>query len=189
MWPAQICPIVDGCAQYQKVQTSTITCPKFSHFTTHAVVEKSNNAVNSMPGKSMLRSPPTSKENILKKMQINKSLLTDHQLATLEQIHRDNMPVFDNDLTQGYNHHMGQYSVSFVFKDTSSPPPLKVWAPQYNRTCQELLYARYMEWNGIMSLDSSPLLLDGGHFLGYQETSLVRGLTQLLRIGHFCPYN
>ena len=33
-----------------------------------------------------------------------------------------------------------------------------------------------MEWNGIMSLDSSPLLLDGGHFLGYQKTSLVRGI-------------
>ena len=47
---------------------------------------------------------------------------------------------------------MGEYSVSFVFKSTSSPPPLKVWAPQYNRGCQELLQAKcdQLESQGVL---------------------------------------
>ena len=33
-----------------------------------------------------------------------------------------------------------------------------------------------MEWNGICCLGSSPLLLDGGHSLDVQETSLALGI-------------
>ena len=36
------------------------------------------------------------------------------------------------------------------------------------------LFAAGMEWNYLLGL--SPLLLDGGHFLEFQETSLARGI-------------
>ena len=138
-WPAQICPVIEGCAHYLNSLSSTITCPKHSHFTAHPVEEKLGVSSCVLSNASSLRIPPVSTESILNKMQINKNLLSVNQVTKLEQIHRENIAVFDNDLTKGYNHHMGHYTVSFAFKNTSSPPPLKVWAPQYNRSCQELL--------------------------------------------------
>ena len=55
-------------------------------------------------------------------------------------------------MAEGYNHYMGKYELSFIFKDTSVPPPLKVWAPQYNRSCQELLQAKcdQLEKQGVL---------------------------------------
>ena len=75
-------------------------------------------------------------------MKINFQKLSISQKVALEDIHRKYCSVFDSDMTGGYNHKMGNYELSFAFKETSAPPPLKVWAPQYNRTCQELLQAK-----------------------------------------------
>ena len=70
----------------------------------------------------------------------------------LNDIHRQYSSVFDSNMTGGYNHYMGKYELSFTFKDTSTPPPLKVWVPQYNRTCQELLQAKcdQLEQQGVL---------------------------------------
>ena len=67
-------------------------------------------------------------------------------------------------MTGGYNHYMGNYELSFVFKDTSVPPPLKVWAPQYNRGCQELLQAKYdqLESQGVL-IDPAEVNVDVRH--------------------------
>ena len=75
-------------------------------------------------------------------MKINWSKLSNEQTVMLNDIHRQYSSVFDSNMTGGYNHYMGRYELSFTFKDTSTPPPLKVWVPQYNRTCQELLQAK-----------------------------------------------
>ena len=85
-------------------------------------------------------------------MKIDTTKLSSQQCRNLESIHRKFIRVFDNDMTEGYNHSMGEYEISFVFKETSSPPPLKVWAPQYNRSCQELLQAKcdQLERQGVL---------------------------------------
>ena len=85
-------------------------------------------------------------------MKINRKLLTGAQKSRLDDIHREYCKVFDNDMSTGYNHHLGRYEISFTFKETSTPPPLKVWAPQYNRNCQELLQAKcdQLEKQGVL---------------------------------------
>ena len=59
---------------------------------------------------------------------------------------------------------MGRYEASFVFKSTSSPPPLKVWIPQYNRSCQELLQAKcnQLEIQGVL-VDPMSVYIDVLH--------------------------
>ena len=150
-WPSQVCTVSGEHALYRNSQASVITCPRYSHFSI-------NSMGDTLPGDdtsrqvAFVKEPPSSIDGLLKKIQINKKLLNSEQLATLEQVHRENAAVFNNDLTTGYNHRMGEYSVSFVFKSTSSPPPFKVWAPQYNRGCQELLQAKcdQLESQGVL---------------------------------------
>ena len=136
LWPGQMCSIDDGDAVYINKKSMTVKSPKNAHFTiTHAKSQDEPETEH-----YQLRNPvklsPLSTDSILKKMKINYTIMTPAQQATLENLHRKCAPVFNNDLTDGYNHFMGRYELSFVFKESSSPPPLKVWAPHYNRTCQ-----------------------------------------------------
>ena len=151
-WPAQICPVVNGCAMYVNQTSEIISCPKYSHFTLNTVSEvPSYQSTNSLKPCQRV-SPPVSIDLFLKQIQINTALLDSNQLDRLDQLHRTFASVFDGDLTEGYNHAMGHYEVSFAFKDTLAPPPLKVWAPQYSRSCQELLQAKCdeLELQGVL---------------------------------------
>ena len=86
-------------------------------------------------------------------IRINKDALSSSQLLRLEEIHTRNYKAFDGDLTGGYNHKAGRFNSSFCFKDSNKPPPYKVWAPQYNRECSELLQAKcdQLEAQGVLA--------------------------------------
>ena len=137
-WPAQVCPVIQGKAQYTNQAKDIITCPKYAHFSVHSGGGNVEHYVGTEYPKFGDHSP-LSVDKILVQFQINDSELNSDQRNLLDTIHRENIKVFDNDLSEGYNHHMGTYEVSFMFKDSSKPPPLKVWAPNYNKSCQDLL--------------------------------------------------
>ena len=150
-WPCQICPIVEGSARYVNRGRRIIKCPKYAHFAVHKLTEVPNNDEKRL---QTMHSPlaPLSIDNILRQFSINDAKMNQSQRAFLDIVHRKNVRVFDNDLTYGYNHKLGYYEVSFVFKDSSKPPPLKVWAPQYNKSCQDLLQAKcdQLEAQGVL---------------------------------------
>ena len=152
IWPAQLCHIDRGDAIYKNRNSVSIKSSKYAHFSvTHASTLDRPKSQSVQPQTS-IKPPPLSIDGIMKKMKINYNKLKPSQQAALEDIHRNCVQVFNNDMTEGYNHSMGKYELSFVFKETSSPPPLKVWAPQYNRTCQELLQAKcdQLEEQGVL---------------------------------------
>ena len=132
-WPAQICPIVNGTARYTNWGSDIITCPKYAHFTIDTALEQGKQQ-DKGSSKQHRNTPPLSVDQILQQLRINDRQLTSQQKDVLDAIHRENISVFDSDLSGGYNHRMGKYEVSFVFKDSSKPPPLKVWAPHYNKS-------------------------------------------------------
>ena len=59
---------------------------------------------------------------------------------------------------------MGRFEARFGFKDNSKPPPLKVWTPQYNRSCSELLQAKcdQLQSQGVL-VDPAELGIDVKH--------------------------
>ena len=151
-WPAQICQVVDNSAQYVNRRSDLIKCPKYAHFSIHPVGEVSSMQSPSDNTRLTIEPVPVSIDGMLKQMSINDAKLDNSQRDLLDSIHRHYAKVFDNDLKEGYNHRMGRYEVSFVFKESSKPPPLKVWAPQYNKSCQDLLQAKcdQLESQGVL---------------------------------------
>ena len=151
-WRAQICPVKDGQAEYVNSNQVIIKSPKYAHFNAIPVqMEERKESFRNKPP-CPIASPPASINQILKLMKVNTAKLSRQQQTKLENMHRKHSQVFDNDMSIGYNHRMGNYELSFAFKETSSPPPLKVWAPQYNRTCQNLLQAKcdQLEEQGVL---------------------------------------
>ena len=151
-WPVQICHVIDNEAIYVNKSPTIITSPKYAHFAAVPVRPQPMTSQFKAPNSSLDLQAPQSVDKMLQVMKINKSKMTNSQQAHLEAIHRKYCQVFDSDMSGGYNHRMGKYELSFVFKDTSTPPPLKVWAPQYNRSCQDLLQAKcdQLEQQGVL---------------------------------------
>ena len=152
VWPAQVCSVVDMHAIYFNNSNRIITCPKYAHFAIDPATELVPAVGASSTAVAPVPQSPLSVDSVLKQMKINTKVLTREQKDHLESMHRRYIKVFDNDLTKGYNNKLGKYEVSFVFKDTSKPPPLKVWAPQYNKSCQDLLQAKcdQLESQGVL---------------------------------------
>ena len=120
LWPTQLCQLSGGCALYvNRHRDALIHSPKNAHFTTTEVgvaqPEKASWTLRNSPELA-----PLSVNGTLKNMKINSKLLSAEQYRCLETIHRNHIQVFDNDMTGGYNHAMGNFEVSFVFKETSS---------------------------------------------------------------------
>ena len=85
-------------------------------------------------------------------IQINKSILNHDQIQKLEYIHQVNATVFDENLKEGCTGIPKPYYAKFSFKKDTQPPPVKVWAPQYNQKCQSLLQAKcdQLEREGVL---------------------------------------
>ena len=154
-WPPQVCGVEDGKAMYVNIsKDNSISHPKFAHFKTLPVKKADFSNPKSITSTKSPVIPPNPRrvEDLIKDIQINEKLLSKPQLAKLKEINTRNCDVFDGDLSVGYNHHAGRYSASFSFKESSKPPPLKVWAPQYNRSCSELLQAKcdQLEIQGVL---------------------------------------
>ena len=66
--------------------------------------------------------------------------MTPEQQSKLDRINKEYHRVFDNDLSEGYNHHAGQFFADFTFNN--KPPPTRVFVPQYNKKCASLQQAK-----------------------------------------------
>ena len=152
LWPAKICSIVDECAIYKNEGSTIINSPKYAHFMPTPLGEPNCDLSPKTSMRAINLSQPTSVSELIKQIQINDKVLSTKQREKLDSIHREFASVFDSDLSDGYNHRMGHYEASFVFKQNTHPPPLKVWVPQYNRSCQELLQAKsdQLEEQGVL---------------------------------------
>ena len=166
-WPPQVCEVTEGRAVYTNPnQDRIISHPKHAHFKTLPVVEMPFSECMNIKTVKAPHIPmnPVSAEELIKDIKINTDLVTKKQADRIREIHIRNQKAFDGDLTGGYNHRAGNYYASFSFKENSKPPPLKVWAPQYNRTCSELLQAKcdQLEAQGVLA-DPSKHRIDIKH--------------------------
>ena len=168
-WLPQVCEVGDGQASYKNVSRDPIIAPKYAHFKTQPVndfdladvtfpVDKSDR-FKPMPqlarlniGKVHHSLAPKSSFAQLERININKSVLSEEQLLKLSIIHKTAYRVFDDDLTQGYNHQAGQFYATFSF--TTKPPPTRVFVPQYNKRCASIQQAKCDE------LESQGVLID-----------------------------
>lgn len=168
-WLPQVCEVDGGHALYKNVSKDPITTPKYAHFRTQPVNYFNLEDITSPVDKSERFKPipqlarlntrkvhhsfvPKTSQAQIERIQINKSVLSTDQLDKLNWIHKTNYRVFDNDLTQGYNHHAGQFYATFTF--TTKPPPTKVFVPQYNKRCASIQQAKCDE------LESQGVLVD-----------------------------
>ena len=166
-WLPQVCPVTDGHAEYVNTcPEKIISHPKYAHFKTLPVQECDLNTCIAAPPSKAPKIPlsPVSAEALIRDIKINRTMLSKEQLNRLNNIHLKNKKAFDNDLSTGYNQQAGRYYATFGFKENSKPPPLKVWAPQYNRSCSELLQAKcdQLETMGVLA-DPSELRIDIKH--------------------------
>ena len=164
-WLPQVCSIYEGQAAY--INTSSdkpISHPKHSHFRTIPVKESPWAEFPKTSRAPMVHQSPVSVEKLLCDIKINEKMLDKGQLESLRETHTRNRDAFHCDLKGGYNQSMGKYIASFSFKDNSKPPPLKVWVPQYNRACAELLQAKcdQLEAQGVLA-DPAELGIDIKH--------------------------
>ena len=75
--------------------------------------------------------------------------MTREQRNKLEEIHRRNSRVFDDNLSDGY----ADYAARINFKQESQAPPYKLWAPQFNKKCTTLLQSKcdMLEHEGVLA--------------------------------------
>ena len=152
---------------------SLLLLQKYAHFRPHPVII--NNLIDVLPdtsddnrvnteAKSSQKKPQLQTipiEDLISSISINRSILSEAQFTRLNLLHRDNASVFNNDLTGGYNHKAGQFFADFSF--THKPPPTRVYVPQYNKRCSDLLQAKCdeLETQGVLvdpKLHNLPIL-------------------------------
>ena len=88
---------------------------------------------------------------LISSISINRDILSQEQSDWLDLIHHENSSVFNNDLSGGYNHEAGLFYADFSF--TNKPPPTRVYVPQYNKRCADLLQAKCdeLEMQGVLA--------------------------------------
>ena len=159
-WPPQICNVEQGVAQYVNNSIGPLYHQKNVHFTAVPVKEISMDQAQAVKhSKVQLNSVTagmsrTKCMELLAEVKVNKKNMSAHQLKRLENIHMVNIRAFDDDLSDGYCDESNPYEASFSFKKENKAPPVKVWVPQFNRKCQDLLQAKCDE------LETQGVLLD-----------------------------
>ena len=154
-WHPQVCEVLAGSAIYVNHTSNPLSHPKNTHFRALPMAAAEAEAVQpSLPikPKQALLVPPASPESILTQLKINTSLLTSAQLATLEDIHLRNLSAFDEDMTEGFRDTANPYRATFTFRKENRPPPFKIWVPNFNQRCQDLLQAKcdQLEQQGVL---------------------------------------
>ena len=142
-WEPQVCEVVSGSAVYVNHTDSPLYHPKNTHFRAlpMAAAETMGPSLPIKPKQALLL-PPASPESILSQLKINNSLLTSAQQASLKKIHLENLSAFNEDMSQGFMDTANPYRATFTFRKENRPPPFKIWVPNYNRKCQDLLQAK-----------------------------------------------
>ena len=89
---------------------------------------------------------------ILSEIRINKDLLTTAQIAKLNNIRKTNIKAFDEDMSGGYTSTSKPYLATFSFREEIMAPPYKIWVPQFNRGCQDLMQDKcdQLEEQGVL---------------------------------------
>ena len=169
-WFPQVCEVMNGSAMFKNRSSLPLTVPKYSHFRPHLV--SVCNLVDVVPdppahppkphipitklsaGKVCPELVPVKTADLISLISINKSIMSDDQFSRLENINRENHHVFDNDLSEGYNHQAGQFYADFTF--SNKPPPTRVFVPQYNRKCSNLQQAQCdeLQWESLSTPSS-----------------------------------
>ena len=149
-WDPQVCQVVSGAAIYVNQAKDPLTHPKNTHFRALPMVELNSQNQPSIPikPKRALQTRPASPESILSQMKINDSLLSSDQQARLREIHLKNLSTFDENMEGGFKDDDNPYEATFSFRKENRPPPFKIWVPQYNQRCQDLLQAKMDEMEG-----------------------------------------
>lgn len=164
-WLPQVCEVEEGVAIYRNNhEDRTISHPKHAHFKTIPVNEVSLAGMKKSSKSPVIAKNPVNMEVLIRDIKINEKMLSRDQLMRLKKIHAVNCNTFDGDLSGGYNHKQGWFEAKFGFKDNSKPPPLKVWTPQYNRSCLDLLQAKcdQLQSQGVLA-DPAELGIDVKH--------------------------
>ena len=153
-WDPQVCRVVSGQAIYVNQSQEPLQHPKNTHFRAVPMVELNSQTQLSIPirPKQALQPRPVNSDSVLSQIKINDKLLSPAQQARLREIHLTNLSAFDEDLKGGFRDEDNPYEATFSFKKDNRPPPFKLWVPQYNQKCQDLLQAKFdeMEEQGVM---------------------------------------
>ena len=146
-WNPQVCQVVAGEAIYVNHSQQPLAHPKNTHFRALPMVELNSQHQLSIPikPKEGLQSRPINPESVLSQIKINDDLLSPAQQARLKEIHLTNLSAFDEDLREGFKDVENPYEATFSFRKDNRPPPFKIWVPQYNQRCQDLLQAKFDE--------------------------------------------
>ena len=154
-WQPQICAVDEGGhATYQNRSRDFLTHSKGVHFNMIPVTEVSKKQALQVP-KTPFRGPGKDLSVVsnildnLKDMKINTDILSIRQQERLQAIHVKNIKVFDDDLNVGFE----GYEAKLNFKVEQQAPPFKLWVPQYNKKCQDLLQSKcdQLECQGVLT--------------------------------------
>lgn len=101
------------------------------------------------PAKDLSVKPRT--QEYLAEIKVNEKVMTNQQLAKIEEIHIRNHSVFNEDISKGFE--VGNYESKINFKTENQAPPYKLWVPQFNRKCQDLLQSKcdQLERQGVLA--------------------------------------
>lgn len=151
-WLPQICKVQDGHALYQNNHDQSLLHTKGVHFHTVSAVEMSKKDLNKpivkrTPGPNLAK--PCDIIERLKEVKVNNKIMTDVQKKRLAEIHQRNHRVFDDDLSTGFIGHEAKIN----FRQENQAPPYKLWAPQFNKKCQDLLQSKcdQLEHEGVLA--------------------------------------
>lgn len=139
-FPPQICSVVDKTAAIINHSADILLVKKKSTMlATQAATVDPRSPILATAAQPKMMPPPTPSSDPA--VQINKSILSTQQLATIDDIHKAAASAFDSDLSTGYNHHSGKYYANLRFKEDSRPEAKTLDVPQYNRQCASLQQA------------------------------------------------
>ena len=138
-WKPQVCRVEGGEAVYINPSKKDILAhPKGVHFRAIPVTEMSLNQANAQTQLTP-QIPKTDRQpNNLGEINLEGADLSKEQKERLETIHRKYYKVFDEDLSEGCK----MEPVKISFNKEKPAPAHKLWAPQFNRKCQDLLQAK-----------------------------------------------
>ena len=152
-WRPSVCPVVSGCAVYTNNLPVPLSHPKNTHFRAVPLRAVSEIPPSLPPAKSPTLPFALDPKDLLSQIQINNSILSSSQLQLLSDLHLRHIKVFDGDLSKGYTNAKDPYVATFTFKQEGKAPPYKIWCPEYNTRCKDLMQAKcdQLEHQGIMA--------------------------------------
>ena len=140
-WNPSVCPVVSGSAIYTNDSQMPLSHPKNTHFRAIPLQAISEMPPSLPPPKLTDLPSAIDPQELLSQIQINNSILSPSQLQVLSSLHRQHVKVFDGDLREGYTNVKNPYEAAFTFKKDSMAPPFKIWCPEYNTRCKDLMQA------------------------------------------------